>query len=98
MMKPSVALLGKEGEVKALIASFGYKNPRVFGSVARGEDDESSDLDILVDHGEETRGLIRRLELQARIGMLLGVNVDVKTPGWIPENAMDKIKKESFPL
>lgn len=32
----------------------GARNVRVFGSVARGDADEGSDLDLLIDHGSET--------------------------------------------
>jgi hypothetical protein len=35
--------------VRAVIARYPVANPRIFGSVARGEDEEGSDLDLLVD-------------------------------------------------
>lgn len=38
-------------QVRAVIEEAGLRNPRVFGSVARGEDTEDSDIDILVDLG-----------------------------------------------
>lgn len=39
----------KRDEIAAIGAEYGYSNFRVFGSVARGEDDEASDIDLLVD-------------------------------------------------
>jgi hypothetical protein len=48
-MKPSSALRNKRDEVLAIAARHGARNVRVFGSVARGEDTERSDLDLLVD-------------------------------------------------
>jgi predicted nucleotidyltransferase len=36
-------------EVRRALAKHGARNPRVFGSVARGEDTDTSDLDLLVD-------------------------------------------------
>ena len=36
------------GEIRSLLHSAGAPNIRIYGSVARGEDDDISDLDILV--------------------------------------------------
>jgi predicted nucleotidyltransferase len=47
-MKPSVALALHAAELRALAAARGFADVRVFGSTARGEDSERSDLDILV--------------------------------------------------
>ena len=49
LRRPSTALIVHRSAVRRLLARHGLKNPRVFGSVARGKDTESSDLDILVD-------------------------------------------------
>jgi len=47
---PSLELLReKRSEILSICAKHGAKNVRVFGSVARGEADEQSDIDFLVD-------------------------------------------------
>lgn len=43
-------------EILRVAAQFGAVNVRVFGSVARGEGDERSDLDVLVDIVNEAEG------------------------------------------
>ena len=48
-MRPSEALPKHRETIRRLVAEAGMANPRVFGSVLRGEDKEDSDLDILVD-------------------------------------------------
>lgn len=48
-MRPSEALKKHRDEVLAIIARYPVSNPRVFGSVARGEDAEGSDVDLVVD-------------------------------------------------
>jgi predicted nucleotidyltransferase len=53
-MRPSEAIARRLDEVRAVIARYPVSNPRVFGSVARGEDDERSDFDLLVDPLENT--------------------------------------------
>jgi len=48
-MRPSEAFEKHRAEIRRLARSRRAANPRVFGSTARGEDVEGSDLDILVD-------------------------------------------------
>jgi len=48
-MRPSEALALNRDKVLEIIARYPVTNPRVFGSVARGEDVEGSDIDILVE-------------------------------------------------
>src|SRR5437867_4072172 len=48
-MRPSIAVRNKRDEILEIAARHGARNVRVFGSVARGEDTERSDLDLLVD-------------------------------------------------
>ena len=54
------------------VASAGGRNLRVFGSVARGEDGPSSDVDLLVDLPEGT-GLFALLELEGTLERILKV-------------------------
>ncbi len=62
----------------------GYDPERViiFGSYARGDASEGSDLDVLVVKETEEREIQRRIELSRLIGLRnLGVDVIAKTPG-----------------
>ena len=75
-MRPSELLKLKRDEILALAAKAGAQNVRVFGSAARGDDREESDLDLLVDWTPQTSlfdvgGLITSLQ------ELLGKRVDV---------------------
>jgi predicted nucleotidyltransferase len=56
---PSRILTEHHQEVLDVIRRHGGKNPRVFGSVARGEDGPNSDIDILVSMRPGT-GLLAR--------------------------------------
>lgn len=66
-MRPSEALAKHRDEVLAIIARHAVSNPRVFGSVARGEDEEGSDLDMLV-HPEGPGRLLRIGKPGYRVG------------------------------
>ena len=48
-MKPSEALSAHRGDIRRIVGQNRTCNPRVFGSVLRGEDANDSDLDLLVD-------------------------------------------------
>ena len=48
-MKPSIALDLKRNAVREVVSRFHTANPRVFGSVLHGNDQDGSDLDLLVD-------------------------------------------------
>ena len=77
-MRPSEALAKHREEVLAIIAKYPVANPRVFGSVARGEDTEGSDLDLLVERtGPMTYPELFKLE--GEISELLGHPVEIAT-------------------
>ena len=48
-MRPSLALASKREHILALAAARGASKRRVFGSTERGQDQEGSDLDLLID-------------------------------------------------
>lgn len=53
-MKPSEALASNRAAIRHVVESHRARNARVFGSVLRGQDTDSSDLDILIDPTPET--------------------------------------------
>ncbi len=96
-MLPSDALQTYREQIRSVVLAHRASNARVFGSVSRGEDTETSDLDLLIDPTSETSlmdiGAIR-LELKA----LLGVNVDVLTPNALPDSYREQVLRESVPV
>ena len=63
-------------EILAIASAHGASNVRVFGSVARGEQDDDSDLDLIVDMDED-RSLFDLGGLAFDLEELLGCAVDV---------------------
>ena len=96
-MKPSIALASHRDALRALSAKHAVSNPRVFGSVVRGEDGELSDLDLLVDHTPATT-LLRLAALQLEAERLLGVPVDVRTPYDLPDRIRERVLREALPI
>lgn len=82
-MKPSVALNIHRDAIRALTTRFRASNPRVFGSTLHGNDKDGSDLDLVVDALPNTT-LFDLGGLQDELQEMLGVPVDLLTPGDIP--------------
>lgn len=96
-MRPSDILRLRHDEVRAIIDRYPVRNPRLFGSVARGDDSEGSDLDLLIDPLETTSLFdIAGLELELRD--LLGIEVEVTTPGALPPDIARRIRKDQRTL
>ncbi len=82
-MRPSLVLERHRPAVRALVGQYRAENPRVFGSVLHGCDRDGSDLDLLVDTLPGAT-LLDLGDLQEALRGLLGVEVDVLTPGDLP--------------
>jgi predicted nucleotidyltransferase len=70
---------------------------RVFGSVARGEDTENSDVDLLVDLAPEV-GLFGLGRLERELTDLLGVRVDVVPAGDLKPDAQRDVIRDAVTL
>ena len=90
-------LKGKRDEILCLAAKYGARNVRAFGSVARGEADETSDLDLLVDL-EPGRSLLDLGGLQFELEVLLNCRVDVVTEQGLKKRIRDRVIQEAVPV
>jgi predicted nucleotidyltransferase len=84
-------------EILRLAARRGAQNVRMFGSVARGEANENSDLDLLV-AWEAGRSLLDHAGLVQDLQELLGVKVHVGTEKSLHWYVRDRILREATPL
>jgi predicted nucleotidyltransferase len=75
----------------------GARNVRIFGSVARGEDDDKSDLDFLVEM-EPGRSLLDHAALLLDLEKLLGRKVDVLSEKGIRARIRERVLREARPL
>lgn len=96
-MKPSSALALHRDDVRRLVECSRARNPRVFGSVLHGNDVETSDLDILVDPLPGAT-LFDLGGLQVALQDLLGVSVDLITPGDLPQRLREHVLREAVPV
>jgi predicted nucleotidyltransferase len=80
-----------------LMRRFSVKNLYVFGSVARGEGKEGSDVDILVEYEADARvGLFQFVRLRRELSTLLGCQVDLATPDSLHKELREDILREAI--
>ena len=96
-MKPSTALHSKRSAIREAAIRNRAANPRVFGSVLRGTDEDGSDLDLLVD-ALPGATLFDLGGLQVELEEILGVPVDLLTPGDLPLKFRAKVLAEAVPI
>jgi predicted nucleotidyltransferase len=84
-------------EILRLAARYGARNVRVFGSVARGESDETSDVDFLVDL-EPGRSLFDLGGFLIALERLLGRPVDVVTEKGLRPRIREQVRASAVEL
>lgn len=87
----------KKKEILAVARQHGIVNVRIFGSVARGEDNPQSDIDFLVDL-EEGCTLFDLGGALIKLQDLLGRKVDIVTKNGLHWYLREKIMKEARSL
>ena len=90
-------LTERREEILRIARSHGARNVRVFGSVARGEDDAQSDIDLLVELAPG-RSLFDLGGIQFELETLLGRNVDVVTEHGLKPRIRERVLRESVIL
>lgn len=75
----------------------GARNVRIFGSVARGDNDQKSDLDFLVEF-EPGRSLLDHAALLPNLEELLRCKVDVMSEKGIKSRIRERVLREARPL
>ena len=90
-------LLARREEIIALAAKHKAENVRVFGSVARGEANENSDVDLLVNFLPGA-SLFDLIDLKEDAEQLLGISVDIVSEGGISPFLEQRILSEAVDL
>ena len=96
-MKLEDLLQEKRKDILEISVRRGARNVRVFGSAARGEADEKSDLDFLVEM-EPGRSLLDLGGLLMDLRDLLGCEVDVITEPGLKPRIRDRVLREAVAL
>lgn len=96
-MKMDEVILPNREKILQIAEQYGARQVRVFGSVARRQDDAGSDIDFLVDM-EPGRSLLDLGGLLVDLEKLLNSKVDVVTEHGLKERIRDRVVNEAVLL
>lgn len=83
-------------DIRAAVQNAGLENPRIFGSVARGESTAKSDIDLFVDFPEGVRrSAFILFALADDLENILSVAVDVRTPPYVLDGRAEYLRAEA---
>ena len=87
----------KKAAILDFVRQHGARSIRVYGSVARGQATDQSDLDLLVEW-EPDRSLLDVVGLKQDLEDLLGVAVDIGSERGLHWYIRDEVLREAVPL
>jgi predicted nucleotidyltransferase len=90
-------LKSRREEILRIAAKHGAQNVRVFGSVARGDADSQSDIDLLVEFKRGTT-LLGHAALMQELEDLLGVKVDVVSERGLRDRVRERVLREAVAI
>lgn len=90
----------RRAEFDVLLEKYSAQNPRLFGSVARGEAHEQSDLDILVDMDPAHGNLLMRASglMEETRELLQHVSVDIFPVQLMKRGISETVQREAIPI
>jgi hypothetical protein len=94
-------IVEKKQAIKQTCLKYGATAVRVFGSCARNDYDEQSDIDVLVRLPKELTGIkyfARLADLENELKNVLGVDVDVVDEASLKGKSRDRVLKEAVSL
>lgn len=93
------AIAARRAEIDIILQHYQASNPRVFGSVARGEATSMSDIDILVDLDPNGGNpLLRVAGIGEELTALLNTQVDVVAPSLLRDPVSASALADAVPL
>jgi predicted nucleotidyltransferase len=96
-MRPSEIIARHRDALIEAGRRYGVTNLRLFGSVARGEDRDGSDIDLLIDvpRGTTYFDLAR---LKREVEELTGITFDIHTPAGLKDEIRSQVLEDAKPL
>ena len=93
-VRPSTRVTQHRDSIRALVAEHHAVAPRLFGSVARGDDEPGSDVDLLVEFTDEA-SLLDEIGLRLALADLLQVEVDVVAADTLKGRVRERVLQEA---
>ena len=96
-MRPSASIAKHGNQVREILERAGLRNARLFGSTARGEDADNSDIDLLVAAPLGTT-LYDLARVEIALEDLLGCKVEVVTEGFSSPDVAENVDADLTPI
>ncbi|MEA2896141.1 MAG: uncharacterized protein QOJ84_1756 [Bradyrhizobium sp.] len=96
-MRPSTSIAEHGDQVREILDRAGLHNARLFGSAARGEDTDESDIDLLVEAPLGTT-LYDLARVELALEDLLGCKVEVVTHGFLAPDVAKNVEADLTPI
>ncbi|MCL2680307.1 MAG: nucleotidyltransferase domain-containing protein [Coriobacteriia bacterium] len=96
-MKQQDLIDANRDAIRAIVSKYGCSNPRVFGSVAHGSAGVQSDIDFVIDAGEDT-SLFDLSGIYYELEQMLPVGIDLVTSRQVPQEAKDSVLGSAIPV
>jgi predicted nucleotidyltransferase len=96
-MRPSTSIAEHGDQVREILERAGLRNARLFGSTARGEDTDQSDVDLLVEAPLGTT-LYDLARVELALEDLLGCKVEVVTQGFLAPDVAENVEPDLTPI
>lgn len=93
-VRPSARVERHRDSIRALVAKHHAVAPRIFGSVARGDDEPGSDVDLLVEFTDDA-SLLDEIGLRLALADLLQVEVDVVAVDSLRGRMRERVLREA---
>lgn len=90
------AIIATLREHKAALRAEGISHVYLFGSVARGEADEKSDVDLFYDYDNPRFSLFDVMRVKDRFAEILGTKVDAMTRGSVHRRIRKEVEAEAI--
>lgn len=98
MAKQSSVIIEKMArKITPILIKNGVSKASLFGSIVRGQEDDSSDIDILVNYNEEVT-LLDVAGLQFELEQILGRKVDLVSEKFLHQRIRDRVNKEQIKI
>lgn len=88
----------RRSEIIEVLAKHGFHSPRVFGSTARTEDTDESNIDLLVSTGDSGLELMSLLRATSELSEVLGTSVELATEEILRPEIVENVKREAVLL
>jgi predicted nucleotidyltransferase len=95
--QPSAKIKKMVRKINPILKKNGVSTAALFGSVVRGQDDDTSDIDILVNYNADVT-LLDVAGLQFELEQILGCKVDLVSEKFLHRRIRDRVNKEQIKI